>query len=131
MAKHFKANEFKYPELLSPKLLQMLDATREKAEVAMTITGSWRPRPNVGKRSSGHQPNGRGIYEAVDIRCPTSRKRFRMVKAAFEVGFRRIGVYDRHIHLDCVTEISNKFGQDVNWIGISKGKLKKAAKRIK
>lgn len=67
-----------------------------------------------GKRvkSLAHK-TGRG----VDIRCADSGLRYRILDAAFSEGFLRIGIYDRHIHLDLECE---GFPQCKVWWGKSK-----------
>lgn len=68
-----------------------------------------------GKRNKG----GTSSHEdgtAVDIRSWDGRSRYNLVAAAQEVGFNRIGVYDRHIHVD----IAKDRRQNTIWIGESK-----------
>lgn len=45
----------------------------------------------------------------------SSTWRFEVLRAAFAIGFRRIGDYDRHLHLG----ISKSLDQDVCWHGLS------------
>ena len=40
----------------------------------------------------------------------------KIISGALLAGFRRIGVYDRHVHLD----VDEKLPQDVMWWGVSK-----------
>lgn len=87
MAKYFKPAEVVG---LQEELVKRLDWAREKAGVPFVLTS--------GYREGDPRAHGRGW--AVDIRCRHSRTRYRMVAALIEVGFRRIGVYDRHIHAD-------------------------------
>lgn len=58
--------------------------------------------------------HGEGL--AVDIRCNSSRERFNIVVALTGAGFRRIGIYDRHVHADRSLNRPDK----VIWIGESK-----------
>jgi hypothetical protein len=75
------------------------------------ITSGYRPK----------DPGAHGEHFAVDIsdnkegKPLGSRWRFLILKAAFSIGFQRIGIYDRHIHLD----ISQKRDLDVAWWGQS------------
>ena len=112
---HFAPKEFEHYGEMSPKLGRMLDDTRHILNDKIIITGSW--RRSTGKRTSAHQLGPDGYWEAIDIRCSESRARFLLVSAAYLAGFRRIGIYDKHLHLDVQDEGTD---QDVCWIGISK-----------
>lgn len=87
---HFTADEFSAPESMRAGFLRKLDQAREIAGVPFKITSSFRDG-DLGAHGRGY---------AVDVRCRTSRARFHILRGAIEAGFRRIGVYDRHIHLD-------------------------------
>ena len=97
--RYFKPEEFSEPELMDPDFIFMLDEVRAIAEVPIFITSSFRQG----------DPKAHGSGFAVDIserptnpdgRNLSSRWRFFVVDAAIRVGFTRIGVYDKHIHLD-------------------------------
>jgi len=113
--KYFRDREFVKPECLSPECRERLERTRQKAGVSMVITGSWRKRK--GRRISAHQPDKHGNYHGVDVKAHTSRVRMKIVSAALEAGFTRIGVYDRHVHLDVAH--GSPFAQGVMWWGKS------------
>ena len=117
--KNFQRKEFKNPDKLSPELIWRLDHVRELAKTTMVITSSFRPgvRGKHGKTKTAHRADGNHIYHGVDVRAGTSRARHRILKAAYEVGFRRIGVYNKHIHLDVAQK---GFDQDVTWWGKSR-----------
>ena len=116
--KHFKRTEFKDPEKISPVLVWQLDRVRVLAKVRMTITSSYRPGPRfwitrAGKRkSSAHRVDNKGIYHGVDVRTASSKARMKIIAAALEAGFVRIGVYDHHVHLDVARK---GFAQGVMW----------------
>ena len=116
--KYFRPREFSHPELVDPKLVDMLDEMRNRCGFRMDITSSYRSGPHMGKRKSSHQVGSDGFYHGVDIAAATGRKRYYLVQYAISVGFRRIGVYDRHIHLDVATD--RMFIQEVLWPGKSK-----------
>jgi len=82
----------------------------------MVISGSLRPRR--GRRKSAHFKDKEGKYHGVDIKCRDSRSRYLIVNAALRVGFNRIGIYDKHIHLD--NAMGKGFDQYVVWWGKSK-----------
>jgi len=107
----FKREEFKHPDEMDHILLLGLDQVREEADVAMYVTSDYRPG----------DPRSHGEGKAVDVSDnlngePVSGAwRFKVVGAALRCGFVRVGVYDRHIHLD----ISLRLPQEVLWSGIS------------
>lgn len=51
-------------------------------------------------RVDGSADSSHLIGKAVDIRCLTSTKRYKIVQALLFCGFKRIGVYEKHIHVD-------------------------------
>lgn len=107
MARWFSDEEI---EGLDPELVRRLDTARSYAKTPMIITeGLASGGSHVANTS--HQ---RGL--AVDIACHGSHARMKMVSGALLAGFRRIGVYDRHLHLD----VDEKLPQDVLWTGVSK-----------
>jgi hypothetical protein len=91
---------------LDEELVRRLDEARTKAMVPFVITSAFR----LG------DPRAHGRGKAVDIRCHTSYNRMRIISGALLAGFRRIGVYDRHVHLD----VDESLPQDVMWHGVSK-----------
>ncbi len=97
-------------EGLSEKLVEQLDHARSIAGIPFFITEGLASGGSHVK-DTAHQ---RGL--AVDLRCNTSRARFIMVRALLFVGFRRIGIYDKHVHVD----IDESLPQDVIWVGESK-----------
>lgn len=97
---------------LHPELVTLLDTARGLAKTPFVITdGLRKKKAGYGVSNSAHH---KGL--AVDLRCRSSRPRFLMLKALIAVGFRRIGIYDRHIHVD----ISKSKDRDVAWWAKSK-----------
>lgn len=113
----FGRDEFRYDGETEPcrKLVRMLDSARRLAteragrDVPFTITSAIRP-PRQTREHSSHVTG-----HAVDIRAWQSRDRFYILEALFAVGFNRIGIYDRHIHVDT----SSNHDPDVVWMGES------------
>lgn len=111
-----KPNFFSPEEVagLDQELVAKLDWARGRAGVPFTITNGLRTQDQNdsvgGVQDSAHL---RGL--AVDIRCVSGDNRFKMVNALFLAGFRRIGVYDAHIHVD----LDLSLPQEVLWVGIS------------
>ena len=109
--KYFKPEEFDYPEEMDENLLRLLDSAREIAGVGFFISSDYR----LG------DPRAHGKGFAVDIVDDphqdgiTSQFRWKVIEAAMAAGFKRIGVYDKHIHLD----IWSTAPQEVVWCDIS------------
>lgn len=91
-------------EGLDSHLITLLELAEKFAGAQFMITSAFR---------KGEGSHGLGL--AVGIRCSTSRPRFRIVAALMRVGFRRIGIYDLHIHAD----LSFERDQEVLWQGES------------
>lgn len=99
---------------LDPRLLALLDHARGLAKIPFVITsGARTPEQNSAAGGVQHSAHERGL--AVDIACTGSHARMRIVAAAIKAGFRRIGAYDRHVHLDC----DETLPQEVLWVGES------------
>lgn len=98
--KYFKPSEFSDITKMDPELLRMLDECRERAGIPFRLNSTYRsPEYNAtipgASKNSAHT---RG--HAVDIICTDSSARFKIIKAALEVGFRRIEAAPTWIHLD-------------------------------
>lgn len=112
--RYFSAEEV---EGLDPLFVWKLDAARYLAThyaredgypedyARMTITSGFRPDDD----------GPHGTRKAVDIRVRNSRARFYLLRGLMAVGFKRIGVYDKHIHVD----ESEDGAPDVIWWGVS------------
>lgn len=87
---YFKREEFTNPDGMDFKLLLMLDLARFRAGIPFVITSSYR----AGDKGA----HGKGM--AVDIRCWDGNARALILRALIWTGFRRIGIYPRHIHAD-------------------------------
>lgn len=98
-------------EDINISILQTLDRLERRLEESLDYTSGYRcPECNLkagGVKSSAHL---RGL--AVDIRCHESSERFKIAKAAVELGVRRIGIGKNIIHLDVDTSLP----QDVLWL---------------
>lgn len=99
---------------LQTRLIAMLNIARRAAGVPFVITSGFRdPSRNLdvgGVRDSAHE---KGL--AVDIRLGEGDVPLRIVYGLGRAGFKRIGLYDKHIHVDC----DDSKPQDVIWSGIS------------
>jgi len=121
---HFRKDEFIRPELLRPKMIQMLDDLRRFYGSQLVVSSSWRDadrNAQVGGASdsshvAAYAPDG--FYSGIDLTTPanlfTKPEYFSITKAAYAVGFRRIGLYKdfKHLHVDS----ESRLPQEVLWI---------------
>lgn len=112
---HFTAEEIEEYGPLDPELLVKLQAMRYLVDGPIYLTSGLR----VSGAHADHDHDGDS--EAVDISDNprsepiSSRWRFKVEEAAYRVGLRRKGSYDKHIHID----VREDRDQDVAWIGES------------
>lgn len=95
---------------LKPELVAKLDEARGIAGVPFVI-GSGLRSPDRNEVVGGVENSAHLTGEAVDIRCPYSVNRLKMIKAFLQVGFTRIGIGKDFIHVD----ISKTLPDDVCW----------------
>ena len=89
--KYFDKSEFNNFEMMDGKLLSMLDKMREIYGYPIKITSSYRS-PEHPIEAAKENPGEHAYGAAVDIISDSGGKTFRLVKAAIEVGFTRIGI---------------------------------------
>lgn len=110
--KHFTPSEFKHPDKLDFKLLTLLDEIREHAGVPIKVTDDYRPKASSSSHHLGYAVD---ISDNLSGLSCGSRWRFKVLRACFALGIERIGIYDRHIHID----ISTFHDPKVAWWGAS------------
>ncbi len=93
---------------LDSRLTDMLYQAEALGNVEFVITSAYREG----------DPRCHGLRKAVDISAPSSRDRYKVTRGLLRAGFERIGIYDRHIHVDVCEE--PKYPGQVLWIGVSK-----------
>lgn len=93
------------PKGLDSHLITLLELAEKFAGAEFIITSAFR-QGDIGAH---------GLGLAVGIKCSESRPRFRIIAALLKVGFRRLGIYDLHIHAD----VSLARDQEVMWMGES------------
>jgi hypothetical protein len=111
MLKYF--NEKDDPKMIgvSKKLMLMLDNARNFARVPFIITSGVRSlEENI--RVGGVEDSAHLYGLAVDLRCDTSRTRYKMLFGLFGAGFKRIEIGRTHIHVD----IDDTKDQDVAFL---------------
>ena len=89
--KYFNKSEFSNFEMMDEKLLAMLDNLREAFGYPIKLTSTYRSpdHPIEAKKS---KPGEHAYGAAVDIACVGGEATYKLVKAAIEVGFTRIGI---------------------------------------
>ena len=100
---------------LNHELVAMLDMARKYAGVPFIIKCGLRT-PERNAQVDGVEDSAHITGLAVDIAVSDSDRRFKIVSGALQAGFKRIGVYDRSLHLD----IDKSKPQNVIWWGVSK-----------
>lgn len=109
---HFKDDEVKG---LDQELVAMLDWSRGRSGVPFLITSGLRT-PEHNETVGGVQDSAHTRGLAVDLRVLNDGDRYKMVQAMLLAGFKRIGIYDKHVHCDRDASLP----QNVMWIGVSK-----------
>jgi len=100
LTENFDAEEFACKHCgkmgISQKLVEMLQDLREFINEPIKIVSGYRcPEHNKAIGGGPEHPAG----EAVDIACPSSKYRFKVIHEAILLGFRRIGIGSNFIHL--------------------------------
>lgn len=94
--KHFKPSEFAHADKMKWEIVVKLDLIRDLAGVPMVVTSSYRPGDD--------KSHGRGwavdVSDNAEGKDVSSSWRYKVLKAAYQAGVRRLGVYDRHVHID-------------------------------
>lgn len=111
MNKYFSSEEIKG---LNSELVDKLTTARIIAGVPFIITSGLRTQ-DQNVRSQGVSESSHLTGKAVDLHVEDGIHRFKMVKGALEAGFVRLGIYDRHLHLD----LDETKPQNVIWVGVS------------
>lgn len=103
--KYFSPGEFKRCspscsiDQMDQNFLTMLDALRAQAGIPLVLTSAYRsPAWDRSKGRSGTGAHTKGL--AADIKVNASGTRLKIVKAALELGIRRIGVAGSFVHVD-------------------------------
>ena len=92
-------------------LLGMLDRARDLAGVSFNITSGYRCEKH-NKDIGGVKDSAHCTGKAVDIACQSSRIRCKMLKALLTVGFTRIGIAQKFIHVD----VDERKDSNVVWV---------------
>lgn len=110
--------DFTSPTSIHPLLIILADNIRWRAtqlagrDVKVIVTSDHRP----DDEGSSH---GEKLALGLDIRAKSSRDRYYLHKATFELGITRIGVYcdDDHLHVDIADYFfPDKYDAQVEWV---------------
>lgn len=108
--RHFSDDEVRG---LNPEMCAMADMGREKSGIPWKITSGLRTVAE-NKKAGGVATSQHLTGNAMDVFCDNAFDRFRIVKSALDVGFKRIEVSkDGHIHLAL-----SEAGYPDHWLGI-------------
>lgn len=113
--RYFSLDEFACPltgdNQIEIELVEKLDRARYEAGVPFTITSGYRSEAH--NSAVGGSPNSAHMLGlAADIACDDSLTRFAMLRAIFNEGFARVGIYDDFIHVDIARDRIN----EVAWL---------------
>lgn len=89
--KYFEESEFNEFNKMDPKLLEMLDTLRENYGYPIKLTSTYRS-PEHPIEAKKAKPGEHAYGAAVDIACIGGEAAFKLVKAAIQTGFTRIGI---------------------------------------
>ncbi len=89
--KYFNESEFKEFDKMDRALLIMLDNLREVYGYPIKLTSTYRS-PEHPIEAKKAKPGEHAYGAAVDIACVGGEATFKLVKAAIDVGFTRIGI---------------------------------------
>ena len=89
--KYFTESEFNEFKKMNPELLEKLDQLREAYRYPIKLTSTYRS-PDHPIEAKKTKPGEHAYGAAVDIACVGGEATFKLVKAAIEVGFTRIGI---------------------------------------
>lgn len=95
-----------HQQFLRGDLIHMLETAEKLAGFEFEITSGYREA----------DPRSHGTRLAVDIACSGSRMRHLILSTVYRVGFRRVGIYSRHVHVD----IDRTRDDQVTWLGRSR-----------
>jgi len=100
---------------LDAELMERLDVARDLCGFPIIITSGLRTTEQ--NAAAGGVPDSAHVKGlAVDVQAPVGKnEREKLIWALGRVGFRRVGLYDRHVHCD----IDDSKLQDAVWFGIS------------
>jgi len=105
--KYFKFEEFDSPDLpgsgykyMDREFIDMLDEARDIARLRFKIVKGYSSSAYNRLHYKASTASSHLIGRAAHIECVNAKKRIRIIEALNMVGFRRIGVHRKYIHVD-------------------------------
>ncbi len=101
--RNFKPQEFMCPccnkEYMNLEFITLLQLARTLADIPFNINSGWRCKQH-NKDVGGSPTSSHLIGHAADIEANGNNKRFVIISALLNVGFKRIGIASTFIHVD-------------------------------
>lgn len=105
LSPNFRLSEFQCPcdachgGRPSIDLVNKLQVLSDLTKLPIRITSGI--RCELHNSAVGGEKDSQHLYgNAVDVACPDSNTRFKIMQAAFQIGFTGIGIAKNYIHLD-------------------------------
>ena len=100
----FKSIEFNCPccqkAIMDTRFLNMINQARDLANIPFNITSGYRCK-NYNNVIGGVNESAHISGLAADISCENSSNRLIIIEALLDTGFKRIGIANNFIHMDC------------------------------
>ena len=101
--------------IVSAWLVHLLNKVRESYGKPMIVTSGYRCKKR-NKKLGGRENSAHRKGTAADIKCTTSKDRYKLTQLALEAGFKRIGICEEYkgdklrgfIHLDVDNDLVSK-----------------------
>ncbi|WP_432406758.1 YcbK family protein [Wukongibacter sp. M2B1] len=125
LSKNFRLSEFickerKQEVLIADRLVEKLQALRDKLNKPITIVSAYRS-PSYNKKING-SPKSQHIYgRAADIKVSGIRTE-EVANIAIKLGFKGVGIYDTFTHVDIRENLVNKVGREYDYWDMRTGK---------
>lgn len=98
-----KNDRFKCPccgeNMMDPRLIHRVETIEEEINQSLTVTSGYRCKKH-NEKEGGSETSSHLKGLAVDLACPASRPRFKIISAAIRLGITRIGIGKNFLHLD-------------------------------
>ena len=105
--KYFSFDEFDSPDLIGSgykymdrEFIAMLDEARDIAGIRFKIVSGYVSLKYNRTHYNAPTTSSHLIGRAAHIECVNAKKRIKIVEALNMVGFRRIGLHPKYIHID-------------------------------
>lgn len=85
---------------LQDSTCRKLSVARGISQLPFVITSGLRTTEQNAQLPESVKDSAHLTGNAVDLLCPDSSTRFAMLKGLIGAGFTRIGIYEKHIHVD-------------------------------